>query len=150
MTTLTLAACLPFCLLSANPETYAEAHRLTSQTGKPLVVMVGTEWCGPCQQMKKTLPQVRERGLLGRVAFATVNADDEAELARKITGGGPVPQLVMFRRTPQGWMRRKLVGGQSLEAVEKFISEGLAQDNAEKAAEGQFEQLPNADERAGT
>ena len=116
-------------------ETYADAHRTTTQTGKPMVVMVSTDWCPPCQMMKKTvMPRVRERGLLRKVAFAMVNPDRDGELAEQITGGGPIPQLVMFRRTTNGWIRKKLIGGQSVETVEEFISEGLTQDAADKKA----------------
>jgi len=108
-------------------ETYAEARHATVETGKPMVVMVGTDWCSPCQTMKKTiLPRVRDRGLLRKVAFAIVNPDRESRLAREITGGGPIPQLVMFRKTTDGWVRKKLVGGQSVETVEKFINKGLS------------------------
>lgn len=121
-------------------ETYEAAHQTTVETGKPMVVMVGTDWCGPCQAMKKTiLPRVREHGLLRKVAFAMVNADRDHDLAEKLTGGGPVPQLVMFRKTADGWMRKKLVGSQSVETVEEFINDGLASDKAEKktAAKGE-------------
>jgi thioredoxin-like negative regulator of GroEL len=114
-------------------QTYAEAHRVTEKTGKPMVVMVGTDWCSPCQMMKKTiLPRVREHGILRRVAFAMVNADRDSKLAEEITGGGPVPQLVMFRKTADGWVRKKLIGGQTVEAVEEFIKDGLASDAADK------------------
>jgi thioredoxin-like negative regulator of GroEL len=121
---------------AAKADTYDEAHRITTETGKPMVVMVGTEWCGPCQMMKKKiLPRVREMGLLKKVAFAVVNADRDRELAQSLTGGGPIPQLVMFRKTPEGWMRRKLVGGQTVESVEEFINEGLSLDKGEHAVE---------------
>jgi thioredoxin-like negative regulator of GroEL len=114
-------------------ESYAEARRATVETGKPMVVMVSTDWCPPCQVMKKTiLPRVRQRGLLRKVVFTNVNPDRDGELAEKITGGGPIPQLVMFRKTAQGWIRKKLIGGQSVEAVEEFINEGLASDEADK------------------
>jgi thiol-disulfide isomerase/thioredoxin len=116
-----------------KPETYAEAYRTTAKTGKPMVIMVSTEWCVPCQTMKRRIiPRVRERGVFHRVAFAMVNPDQDADLAEQITGGGPVPQLVMYRKTAKGWMRRKLIGGQSVEDVEAFIQEGLAADAAEK------------------
>jgi len=116
-------------------DSYAEAHRTTTQTGKPMVVMVSTDWCPPCQVMKKSImPRVRERGLLRKVAFAMVNPDRDRDLADQITGGGPIPQLVMFRRTSDGWVRKKLIGGQSVETVEEFISEGLTQDAADKKA----------------
>lgn len=117
------------------PETYEAAHRTTVETGKPMVVMVSTDWCPPCQIMKKTvLPKIRARGLLKRVAFATVNPDNDTQLANQLTGGGPIPQLVMLRKTTKGWLRAKLVGRQNVEAVEKFIEGGLADDDAYKKA----------------
>jgi thiol-disulfide isomerase/thioredoxin len=118
---------------ATEAETYTEAHRQTIETGKPLVVMVSTDWCPPCQVMKKSvLPRVRERGLLRKVVFAMVNPDRDAKLAEELTGGGPIPQLVMFRKTSEGWKRQKLIGGQTVETVEKFISDGLAMDEVEK------------------
>lgn len=115
--------------------TYTDAQQVAEKTGKPIVIMVGTDWCSPCQMMKKTiLPRVREHGLFRKVAFALVNPDKESELAEKITGGGPIPQLVMFRKTGKGWVRKKLVGGQDVETVEEFINDGLASDAADKKA----------------
>lgn len=122
---------------SSAAETYAEAHQATVETGKPLVVMIGTDWCQPCQTMKRNvLPRIRKRGFFKKIAFALVNPDRDGKLAKQLTGGGPVPQLVMFRKTSKGWMRRKLIGSQSEEAVEKFIQDGLAADKAEKEAAG--------------
>ncbi len=135
--TLTLCAALVQTVLLASPgtdsaESYAEARREIAETGKPMMVMVSTDWCGPCQSMKRNvLPKLRERGLFKRVAFAQVNADRDSELAKELTGGGPVPQLVMYRRTGRGWIRRKLVGGQSVEKVEQFIKEELAYDEGD-------------------
>lgn len=141
MTSLLFAALLRASIMAtaadatAAADDYADAHRTTMETGKPLVVMVSTEWCAPCQQMKRTvIPQVRQRGLLRKVAFAIVNPDRDHDLAEKLTGGGPVPQLVMYRRTLAGWRRKILVGGQSVESVEKFISDGVAADEADKDA----------------
>ena len=125
MTSLMLATVLQASLFSAGSEpaeTYAEAHKTMSETGKPMVVMVGTDWCGPCRKMKQVvLPQVRQDGLLRRVAFALVNADREQKLAGKLIGGGPVPQLIMFRKTKEGWKKEKLIGSQDVETVESFI-----------------------------
>ena len=129
--------------------TYAEAHRLAEKSGKPIIVMVGTDWCSPCQTMKRTiLPRVREHGLFRRVAFAVVNPDRDSKLAEEITGGGPIPQLVMFRKTSQGWVRKKLIGGQSVETVEEFIKDGLAADEADKspADDNGAENAPKVDQ----
>lgn len=129
MTALTLATILHVSLMATSADTYAEARRKMTETGKPMVVMVGTDWCMPCQRMKNTvLPEVRKDGVLSEVSFAMVNRDRDGKLARQLTGGGPVPQLVMYRKTAHGWKRRKLVGGQSVIAVERFIKEGLALD----------------------
>jgi thioredoxin-like negative regulator of GroEL len=134
--TLTLCAALIQTVLLASPtentETYTEARRQLTETGQPMMVMVSTDWCGPCQSMKRNvLPRLRERGMFKKVAFAQVNADRDSELAKELTGGGPIPQLVMYRRSGRGWIRAKLVGGQSVEKVEQFINEELALDKSD-------------------
>lgn len=140
MTGLTLAVVLQLSLAAAAPHSYADAHRTTAETGRPMVVMVSAEWCSACKEMEKTvLPQVAKRGLLKKVSFALVNVDRESTLARRLIGNGPVPQLLMFRRNGNGWLRKKLVGGQTPEAVEKFIEQGVARDEAaKKAPEGEL------------
>ena len=128
----TYANCFVGFAHADSTETYTEARRQITETGSPMVVMVSTDWCGPCQSMKRNvLPKLRERGLFKKVAFAQVNADRDSELAKELTGGGPVPQLVMYRKTEHGWFRRKLIGGQSVEKVEQFINEELASDEAD-------------------
>ena len=147
MSSLALATVLHASLVLGGANSYADAHRATTETGKPMVVMVSAEWCGPCQRMKKSvLPEVERRGVLKKVAFAVVNVDRERSLARKLTGGGAVPQLIMFRRTKDGWMRRKLVGGQSVASVEKFINEGVAASEAEQPDGEAAESLPSSEE----
>jgi thioredoxin-like negative regulator of GroEL len=120
---------------AVGAHSYADAHRTTTKTGKPMVVMVSAKWCGACKEMEKNvLPQIEKRGLLKRVSFAVVDVDREQTLARKLTRGGPLPQLVMFRRNGNGWLRRRLVGGQSRVTVEKFIKQGIEKDEAAKKA----------------
>jgi protein disulfide-isomerase len=120
---------------AGDADSYSAAHQKTIETGKPLVVMVSTDWCVPCQMMKKTvIPQIRKKGVFRKVTFAMVNPDRDTELAQQLTGGGPVPQLVMFRKTATGWRRRILVGGQSVETVEQFLKDGIAKDDDEADA----------------
>lgn len=135
MISLTLATvlCMPF---AATPsETYAEAHRINEETGRPMVVLVGAEWCPACQQMEKQIvPKMRERGLLKRIAFALVDLDRDRELGHTLTSGGPIPQLIFFRRTRDGWAQHKVIGGQSLEAVEQLVNEEIAANSVEMKA----------------
>jgi thioredoxin-like negative regulator of GroEL len=134
VTCLTLAAILQLPLLVPT-ESYAEAHRQTLQTGQPMVVMVGAEWCPACKAMEaNVLPEMRSRGLLRRVAFALVDLDRDGEIGRKLTAGGPIPQLIVFRKTANGWKNRRLIGNQPIETVEEFISEDVQASEAEHAA----------------
>lgn len=136
MMSLSFAAVLQASVLLTGVDSYADAHKAVAETGRPLVVIVGADWCPACQVMEKTvIPQVRQRGLLGRVAFAAVNLDQERELGQQLTAGGPIPQLLMYRKTAAGWRLRRLVGGQSVETVESFIQEGVVLDEESKRAE---------------
>lgn len=132
MMSLTLSAMLHVSLLSTGMNTYAEAHKVHSETGRPMVILVGAEWCPACVQMKNSvIPQVARRGLLKKVAFATVNTDQQSSLARKLMKGGSIPQLIMYRKTRTGWNRRLLVGKQSPKQIESFINQGLEANRVE-------------------
>lgn len=126
---------LQLALLATNGETYAEAHKTTSEKGCPLVVMVGATWCPACQQMKTTvLPEVKRRGILQRVAYAEVDLDEDRELGAELTDGGPIPQLLVYRKTQLGWRLKRLIGGQDVRTVEQFIAQGCEGDKDAKAA----------------
>ena len=128
MTSLTVATLLQASILAASPETYAVAHQETVKTGKPLVVMISTDWCAPCRQMKRdVIPKIRKDSVFSKVTFANVNPDKEGRLAKKLTGGSStIPQIIMYRETEDGWKRRRLVGFQSVATVKKFLASGIA------------------------
>lgn len=136
MTSLTLAAVLQASLLATGNETYAEAHRQNQQTGQPIVVMVGADWCPACVMMKNSvINQVRQRGILRKVAFAMVNLDREQQLGQQLTAGGPIPQLIVYRQTEAGWKCQKLIGGQTVETVESFISSAVQATDTKRPAQ---------------
>lgn len=150
---LTLSAVLQVSLATAgvNAASYAEAHKVHAETGRPMVILVGAEWCPACVTMKeRTLPRVAQRGLLRKVAFAQVNTDREERLAKRLMRGGTIPQLIMYRRTAAGWKRHMLVGAQNPEDIEAFINNGLALDEQEKdpvhATEVSYEEREERDE----
>jgi thioredoxin-like negative regulator of GroEL len=135
VTSLTFAAVLQVSILAVGADDYAAARRETTDTGRPMVILVGADWCPACQTMKNEIvPQVRHRGLLGRVAYAVVNMDHQRELCKQLVADGPIPQFIMYRQTRDGWKRRRLIGGQSVETVEAFIHEGLELDKNDKLA----------------
>ena len=123
MNGLTLAAIWGMAVVSADADNYAAAHKAAVESGKPMVVMVSTDWCAPCQMMKKTvIPQVKRRGLFKKVVFTCVNPDQDRELADQVTGGGPIPQLVMYRKNVQGLAAMAACG-----RTERGIGRGVPQ-----------------------
>jgi len=130
-----VAVVLQVALLATGGESYAEAHKATTEKGCPLVVVVGATWCPACQQMRKdVIPEVKRHGILRNVAFAEVDLDEEHDLGAELTDGGPIPQIVVYRRTSLGWRLRRLIGGQDVRTVEQFILQGVQSD--EKDSQG--------------
>ena len=123
-------------MIGAQGETYSQAHRQTVKTGRPMVILVGAEWCPACKVMKDTvIPAVKKRGVLKRVSFAVVDIDEEQKLGKTLISGGPIPQLLMYRKTRLGWRLRRILGGQSVKSVETFVADGIELDEASKSAE---------------
>lgn len=104
------------------PNSYAAAYKDAVENGKSIVVLVGADWCPACQSMKTSvMPQLAAQGGLKDVSFALVNTDRQSELAKQMLAGNSIPQLVMYEKTAEGWKIKRLVGGQSVSAVEQFI-----------------------------
>jgi thioredoxin-like negative regulator of GroEL len=110
--------------LSAGASDYATAFKQSEESGRPLVVLVGADWCPGCRQMKyTTIPELEKKGGLRNVSFAVVNTDRESALAGKLMRGGSIPQLVMYHKTDDGWKREQLTGAQSTSRIESFIAQ---------------------------
>ena len=121
---LTLNLLLQTGALSAGGYDYATAFKHTEETGRPLVVLIGADWCPGCSQMKyTTIPELEKKGGLRKVAFAYVNTDQQRQLAGKLMRGSSIPQLVMYQKTDSGWTRKQLTGAQSTSSVAAFIGQ---------------------------
>ncbi|OHB80004.1 MAG: hypothetical protein A2W31_11045 [Planctomycetes bacterium RBG_16_64_10] len=105
---------------------YREAYQQTTQTGQPLLVLVGADWCVACQRMKVSiLPELHRRRSLRRVTFVTVDKDSQQKLAAKLMKGGTVPQLVLFTKIGDRWTRRQLTGAHSVAQVQLFLDRAM-------------------------
>lgn len=117
----------------AAPNTYVDAYKDNQESGKPLVVLVGASWCPACQSMKTSImPAVAAQGGLANVAFAYVNTDAQSGLAGQLMEGNLIPQLVMYEKAADGWKLKRLVGAQSVEAVQEFLGPAAKQQLAAK------------------
>ena len=122
---------------------YGAAREQMLTTGRPMVILVEADWCPACQQMKSSvMPDVAQRGGLDRVSFSKVNTDRDSYLAQKLMHGGSIPQLIMYRRTASGWRRSQLTGAQSVERVEQFVKQGLADAVIEPAPQPTAQHKP--------
>ena len=127
MAALTAAFVLQHALLAANPTTYFTALKDAQTQRRPLLVLVGAEWCPGCQTMKQSvLPAMARRGALKSVSFTTVDYDNDAAIARQLLRTGAIPQLIVFSQRPDGkWHREQLIGEASEADVQTLIARAL-------------------------
>ncbi len=125
MTNLMMAAVMQAALMGVGEANYAEAYK-QAEAGKPLVVLIGTDWCPGCVTMKnRVIPQIEKNGTLAKVAFTQINTDQDRELATQMMRGNSIPQLVIYHKTADGWMRQIMVGAKSVAEVERAINQAV-------------------------
>ncbi|HTN75795.1 MAG TPA: thioredoxin family protein [Pirellulaceae bacterium] len=135
MTGLAATMLLQAALLTTGAQSYDEAFKEHEASGKPLLVLVGADWCPGCQTMKNgTLARMERAGKLKNVAFSLVNTDQNDKLASRLMRGGSIPQLIMFTKSDKGWDRQQLTGAQSEQAVQQLIGDAVRQAQANQTA----------------
>ena len=132
MTTAILTAMVQVLALGADPQDFDQACQQSLATRRPLVVLVGANWCAACQIMQKsTLPEVEKGGGLNRVVFMYVDFDQQRQLASRLTAGMSIPQLIRFDHSQAGWTNKRLIGAKSPGEVHSFINAGLVDENSQ-------------------
>lgn len=101
---------------------YDAAYRQSLEDGKPLLVLVTAKWCGKCQELKRdVLPELRRSGDLDELNFAQIDYDEQKDLARRIVPSSRLPQLILLRKTDEGWRRWSLTGFHPAKSVAEFL-----------------------------
>jgi thioredoxin-like negative regulator of GroEL len=126
MTSLAIAAVVQASLLAATPTAtpsdYSRAYQQSLTTGRPLVVLIGADWCPGCVVMKnRTIPEVARAGGLANVEFAYVDVDRQRKLAGQLARGQSIPQLIRFCPSERGWQSQVLTGAHPVEEVARFV-----------------------------
>ncbi len=102
MTGLALSLALAASMVG-EVKSYASAYASAQQTGKPMLVLIGAEWCPGCRTMKsQVMPRMSSAGKLKDVEFAVVDTDREDALSDKLLRGNLIPQLVLITKTADG------------------------------------------------
>ncbi len=101
---------------------YDVAYRQAQKEKKPLVVLVGADWCVACKTMKAdTIVPMTKAGQLKEVVFTQIDKDAHPELASQMMQGNTLPQIVVFCESEQGWKRFSLTGMQTERRVKELI-----------------------------
>lgn len=137
---LQIASVLLFAVLasaSAERPSYEVAYQQASEENKPLLVIVGADWCAACKLLKsQTIEPMESNGKLGDVVVTVVDKDAQPELAQQLMQGSALPQLVVFAKADGGWKKFSLQGIQS---------EGRVKELIERASVGLVPLRPRAD-----
>jgi thioredoxin-like negative regulator of GroEL len=125
-----LALCLVIQVVGAGNDntSYEQAYKAAESNGRPILVLVGADWCPGCQRMKGgTLARMSGSGRLSRVNYAIVNSDREPELARQLMRGNSIPQLIVYSKTGKdSWKRDQITGATSEDAVAALVDRAAA------------------------
>jgi thiol:disulfide interchange protein len=101
---------------------YEVAYRKAKDERKPLLILVGADWCPACKTLKnETIAPMRESGALKEVIYTQLDKDANPELANEVMQGKILPQLVVFCQSDTGWKRFSLTGMQTESRVKELI-----------------------------
>ncbi|GAB5407070.1 MAG: hypothetical protein Aurels2KO_53010 [Aureliella sp.] len=96
------------------PLKYEDALKKSQKEKKPLLILVGANWCASCQIMKRdTIEPMQKAGELDNVIVTHVDKDKRPELAEQLMKGPTLPQVVLFSNRTGAWKRFSLTGMQS-------------------------------------
>ncbi|NND99440.1 MAG: thioredoxin family protein [Pirellulaceae bacterium] len=113
----------------AKEHDYKTAYKESVSNHKPLMVVVGAEWCPACHVLKDTTIQpMVQTGELDNVNVAVVDRDAEPELAAQLTKGEKMlPQIILFTQNESGkWERQKLMGYQPKQPVRRLVARAIS------------------------
>jgi glutaredoxin len=97
---------------------YSEAYRNSVNNNKPLVVVVGADWCPACVDVKKRIfPNLFKRFQVNQFYYAEVDLDKEPELASRLMSQKTktIPQTVIFYRENNNWRIKRWIGSREVE-----------------------------------
>ena len=74
--------------LSSQSLTYEQAFRKAQEERKPLLILVGADWCQACKTMKSdTIIPMRDSGAFKDVVFTQLDKDAQPEIANEVKIG---------------------------------------------------------------
>jgi thioredoxin-like negative regulator of GroEL len=135
---------LHLAIVAANGSDYEGAYKEAFKQNKPLLILVGAEWCPACRTMQEdSLPTLEKQGGLKNVVFTKVDADEEPKLAKQLMSGSAIPQLILYAPKKEGWHRAQLTGAFSSDQIGNFLKREIssaANNKTARTASAEFSQ----------
>lgn len=114
---------------------YEAAYKQAQEQHKPLLIVVGAEWCAACKVLKsQTIEPMQTSGKLENVVVTIVDKDARPELAEKLMDGKTLPQLVVFAEGSDGWKKFSTTGISSENRVLELLGKAAAETAPRTAA----------------
>lgn len=85
------------------------------ESGKPVVVKFGADWCGPCRALDKVIAEYSRQG--SGVDIVMIDVDERGDLASHYKVSG-IPKVMMFN---QGKPTAEFTGSRSLQQFTDWI-----------------------------
>jgi thiol:disulfide interchange protein len=119
----------------ADRPSYETAYQKAQEEHKPLLIIVGADWCAACKTLKaQTIDPMQSSGKLQDVIVTIVDKDSRPELAQQLMQGSSLPQLVVFAQGDEGWKKFSLSGIQSERRVLELLERASAETTARTAS----------------
>ena len=132
MSAIALSALLQVSL-AVSDSPYEQAVKKSAESGRPMLVLIGAEWCHYCKIVERdVMPVLKERGWLDKVEFVYLDYDRDRRFVARALRGEIIPEMVMYRKTPDGWKRSDLSGSYKVEEIEAFIKANLEAAEADR------------------
>lgn len=114
---------------------YETAYQKAQEENKPLLIIVGADWCAACKTLKaQTIDPMQSSGKLQDVIVTVVDKDSRPELAQQLMQGSSLPQLVVFAKGAEGWKKFSLSGLQSERRVQELLERASSETIPRTAA----------------
>jgi thioredoxin-like negative regulator of GroEL len=131
MSSLAATFILHFSLLTSTAASsslnYRDAYAEAQDSKRPLMIVIGADWCQACKDLKETtIPEMQRQGKLDGVVLTFVDLDENPELAKQLLGGTSIPQVVVFAKGETGWNRKQLTGRQSADSITTLLAPALS------------------------